>query len=196
MRYSSITKYLKAHSIHRSRISTINGTFAVAVLPVEAYDAAKVIEAMRILGQAQPEGELTCIYCEKRPAESWDHLVSVVKNKLPHGPGHQIGNLVPSCGPCNSKKGGGDWEAFVKAGAAEGEDRTELVARIRAFQRACLAFPDHQHDALDPDVQQLEAIRARIEALMHEADVVAARIRQRKAAGAVSPTPSAQTASS
>ncbi len=41
-------------------------------------------------------------------------------------------------------------------------------------------YPDHQHDASDTDVMQLEAIRAQIEVLMREGDEVALRIRQRK----------------
>jgi hypothetical protein len=53
LRYPTIKKYLKAYSIHRSRISTIDGTFAAAVLPVGAYDAIKVVKAMKLLGQAQ-----------------------------------------------------------------------------------------------------------------------------------------------
>lgn len=42
-----------------------------------------------------------CAYCRSRPADSQDHVVPLCK-----GGTHSIGNLLPSCQPCNSSKGG------------------------------------------------------------------------------------------
>lgn len=40
-----------------------------------------------------------CAYCLTSPHEHWDHVVPIAR-----GGHHSVGNLVPSCAPCNLKK--------------------------------------------------------------------------------------------
>ena len=80
----------------------MNHAFASALAPCSDYDEEVLSAALRFLGQ-DPNGDLTCVYCSQ-PATTWDHLVGLVEKAELRGFGHQIGNLVPSCQPCNSSK--------------------------------------------------------------------------------------------
>ncbi len=46
-----------------------------------------------------------CAYCRKADATDMEHVVP-----LADGGHHALYNLVPSCGPCNTKKGAQTWE--------------------------------------------------------------------------------------
>ena len=80
MKKRSIKSHLSLYSIFQKRRTTINHVFASAIAPVDEYDEVELGEAIRSLGQ-DPEGDLQCIYCGLR-ADTWDHLVDLVKNAL------------------------------------------------------------------------------------------------------------------
>lgn len=54
-----------------------------------------------------------CAYCQKAPATQVDHVIPLALGGTNH-----IGNLAPSCGPCNRAKGANlliEWRAGKKA---------------------------------------------------------------------------------
>ena len=46
------------------------------------------------------QGSPICVYCRQRPATEADHVIEVDR-----GGDSSLENLVPSCKPCNSRKG-------------------------------------------------------------------------------------------
>lgn len=108
----SIRNHLKPYSIFQKRRTTINHAFASALAPYDIYDEQIIDKALKVLGQ-DPNGYLYCVYCGSK-AQTWDHLVGLVKDAQLRGYGHQIGNLVPCCRDCNSKKGSKDWRQFIE----------------------------------------------------------------------------------
>jgi 5-methylcytosine-specific restriction endonuclease McrA len=177
---SSIKFHLSPYSIRRKRQTTINHAFASAIAPVDKYDEKRLDEALRLLGQ-DPDGELTCIYCG-RPAETWDHLHSLVKDAKLSGFGHQLGNLVPCCKECNSRKGAKDWEAFLK----------NVLSEQTAFEERCnliTSYRDRYVDRINPaslaekcpeDWNRYCEIKSHIINLMKEADDIAEKLREDK----------------
>lgn len=134
MDFCTIKNHLKAYSVRARRATTINHAFASAIVPFDRYDAetiARVKEAMRKFDQDL--NDLHCVYCvdRKTPAATWDHLVGLVKNKEPHGYGHQVGNLVPCCKSCNEKKGGKDWEDFVDQNSSDPTKKKRLKRQLK-----------------------------------------------------------------
>ena len=106
MKLAGIKKHLRSYSIVQRRKTTVNHAFASALAPCDDYDEKRVAEAMALLSQTDLN-DLRCVYCYSE-AETWDHLVGLVKDSELNGYGHQIGNLVPCCGGCNSSKGNKD----------------------------------------------------------------------------------------
>jgi hypothetical protein len=175
MKKESIKFHLAPYSIYQKRKTTINHAFASGIAPVDQYDEAKLRTALRSLGQ-DPDADLDCIYCGST-AETWDHLVGLVKNSELRGYGHQLGNLVPWCRDCNSKKGAKDWNVFLRAAFPDQfEPRSTLIS----------SYLD-QH-AVPVDLQRLEKIspndwteycatKKQILDLMKKADEIALRLR-------------------
>jgi hypothetical protein len=174
---NSIKKHLARYSIFHKRRTTINHAFASALAPQDEYDEQRLDEALKFLGQ-DPDGDLRCVFCG-RPAATWDHLVSLVKDGVLRGFGHQLGNLVPCCAVCNSAKGAKDWDVFIASQAAEGAERSELLKLLAAYnarfaqpvdlERAKRLLPDEWSRYMD--------LKRQIFELMREADVAAARLR-------------------
>jgi hypothetical protein len=54
---------------------------------------------------------------------SIEHAIPIHKEKLG---GHRLGNLVPTCKPCNGKKGGKDFREFL-------EENTAAISRIEEY---------------------------------------------------------------
>jgi hypothetical protein len=131
----SIARHLRRYLII-TRISTIRNAFASAIAPSDGWDIKTVLprveEALSKMGQTDLK-KLTCVYCN-RDAETWDHLVKLVKGgKLnDEGYGHQIGNLAPCCKNCNSAKQGRDFREFVENDSSIEGDRNDLIARLEA----------------------------------------------------------------
>lgn len=132
MRFSSIKVHLKPYSILDRRKTTVNHAFASALAPVDKFDSDRIAEALKTLGQ-DPSADLHCVYCE-RSAETWDHLVGLVKNSELFGFGHQIGNLVPSCKECNSLKGKKDFQTFLNERITNPRKKFLVQKRLERYQ--------------------------------------------------------------
>lgn len=125
----SIRSHLAPYSIFLKRKTTVAHAFASALAPSDEYDKNKVEVALNALGQKNLN-QLACVYC-KEVAQTWDHLENLVKNGKLNGFGHQIGNLVPCCRDCNSRKGGRPFRDFVNDSVTldEGEKQA-LISRL------------------------------------------------------------------
>ena len=184
MRLSDIRRHLTPYSIAERRRTTISHAFASALAPCDTYDEATVREAIASLGQ-DPDVALSCVYCDEG-AETWDHLVGLVKKSVLHGFGHQLGNLVPCCKPCNSKKGNREWRQFLEQNFSDPEKRELLTSRLAAYQAKYAEALNLSalETACPEDWAQYAELRHEIVGLMKKADIVAQRLRQKLARGA------------
>ena len=174
MRIKSIVSHLRPYIMLARRRTTINHAFAAAVAPSDTYDEATVSEAMLVLG-IDPSGDLGCAYCGER-AETWDHIFATVRHSRFSGHGHRLGNLLPCCKPCNSKKGNKAWDAHLRSLAMADDLRGKREGAIASFiDRYGVLEPTI---ATSPDHDRLEAIRLQVLELLTEGDAIAARIRQ------------------
>lgn len=178
MRIKSAAAHLRPYRMLANRRTTINHMFAAAIAPHDEYNASRVREAVALLGD-DPDGDLTCAYCGA-PAETWDHVFATVRNSRFSGHGHRLGNLLPCCKPCNSKKGNKDWHAHLVSLPMPEMDRERRTIKIERYLStfAC----DDSDPPLTQDRQRLDVIREQILSLMAEGDAVAARIRMGGAA--------------
>lgn len=184
MKRRSIKTHLSPYSIVRKRATTLNHAFASAIAPVDTYDDARVSAAIRILDQ-DPDGDLQCVYCG-RSATTWDHLVGLVKDKELHGYGHQIGNLVPCCRECNSKKGAKQWEEFLREITPSDADFSSKKRRIAAYlnRNATAVNLRNAAKALPHEWDRYVSLKAEILRLLGEADTLAIRLREKVASEA------------
>ncbi len=176
MKVSSIATHLRPYSILARRRTTIAHAFASAIASVDAVSPDSHRTAMVALKQ-DPEGDLFCVYCG-HPAETWDHLHSLVKKTEYSGYGHTIRNLVPCCRDCNSRKGGKEWREWLQGEAAP--DMNERIALIDGYSASleaeCVTVEELR--SLAPDLMgRYERLQNEILRLMHEADDVAAQLR-------------------
>ena len=179
MKIESIKKHLSPYSIYQKRHTTIAHAFASALAPVDGYDEARLLKALNAFGQ-EDEDDIRCVYCEK-PAQTWDHLVCLVRKGELNGYGHQIGNLVPSCKDCNSSKGAKDFRVFV-AGLTSLSDaqKKRLLSRLEDHQQLAKPFKAGESPAdIQAKVNQLKALKAEIFELMKKADAIASEIKQK-----------------
>lgn len=173
MRFSDIKRHLLPYAIYQRRKTTINHAFAAAIAPSDEFDAETVKHAIRLLGQ-NPDAELLCVYCDA-PAETWDHVYATVSQSVFSGAGHRVGNLLPCCKPCNSKKGNRAWKDYICSREAAGplrEQRIEVIGRYLRELFVIDAVPTNL-----PEYDRLLKLRAEILDLMKEADNVATSIR-------------------
>ena len=177
MRFSDIRRYLKPYSMVAARTTTINHAFAAAIAPSDPYDALRIREAIKHLGQ-DPDADLLCVYCGS-PAETWDHVHATVKDKAFSGYGHRIGNLLPCCKPCNSKKGNKAWQIYL-AGLPATRERDDRESKIKAYLEA-YSVRDSVATHL-PEYQQLQELRQKVLSLLAEADSVSRAIREKASA--------------
>ena len=179
MKVESIKKHLSAYSIYQKRHTTISHAFASALAPVDGYDEAMILNALRAFGQDDEE-DIRCVYCEKG-AQTWDHLVCLVKKGELNGYGHQIGNLVPSCKDCNSSKGAKDFRVFV-AGLPSLSDaqKRRLISRLEAHQKLSKPFKAADSPAvIQEKLVRLKALKSQIFELMKQADAIASEIKEK-----------------
>lgn len=178
MRKTSLKGHLKPYSIFNKRRTTINHAFASALAPNDQYDETVIDDALRVLGQ-NPDDDLECVYCG-REAETWDHLIGLVKNSQLRGYGHQIGNLIPCCRSCNSKKGSKDWRQFIEHHVTEETNRTQIQIKLSQYltRYAKVIDIDQIKRELPDEWLRYLAVKEQILALMKEADTIANRIRQ------------------
>jgi hypothetical protein len=101
----------------------------------------------------------------------------VAKAKF-RGTGHQIGNLVPCCGTCNSRKGSKDWETYLRDVVTElaFEGKRKAIADYTA-KFAVVVDPDGPEKLRPAKWQRYDEIRGQILSLMKEADEIAADMR-------------------
>ena len=177
MRYTDIKRHLQPYQIVARRKTTINHAFAAAIAPCDAFEEARIREAIVCLGQ-DPDLELRCVYCGNA-AETWDHVFAIVQGSTFSGYGHRLGNLLPCCKPCNSKKGNKDWRQFLQSLPLPPADRENRVTTVEGYLRRFSA-QDPIPGQL-PEYQQLQAIKQQIIDLMAQADAIANAIRERNA---------------
>ncbi|WP_123053474.1 HNH endonuclease [Clostridium sp. JN-1] len=172
----SIKEHLKPYSIFGKRKTTINHAFASALASYDEYDNKKVSDAIKILGQ-DPNNQLKCVYCDK-PAQTWDHVLSLVKKGEFSGYGHQIGNLLPCCKECNSAKGNKPWEVYLDKLIKEPKILSEKKEKIRKYISNntinTLQYIEKQEDKLN----EYKNIKEEILNLMKKADKIAGEIRK------------------
>jgi 5-methylcytosine-specific restriction endonuclease McrA len=188
MKKHSIKTHLAPYSILQKRKTTINHAFASAIAPVDEYDEVKLAAAIRLLGQ-DPDGDLNCVYCDLK-ATTWDHLVGLVENAELRGYGHQIGNLLPCCRDCNSKKGAKGWEIYLRKVIL---DQSAFEAKYKVIacyidRYAALVNLKRAAETLPDDWARYCAIKQEIFKLMAEADTIATRLRGLVAAKEVTAT--------
>ena len=175
MRYRDIRRFLKPYSIVASRTTTLNHAFAAAIAPCDSYDEEKMRVAIGLLGQ-DPDKDLDCVYCGLK-AETWDHVHATVRDKKFSGFGHRLGNLVPCCKPCNSRKGNKVWSAFLDSmGLDEVEltRRKNLIGTYLSEYRLLDSIPDQL-----PEYQQLQELLRQVLEVFARADILAAQVRQK-----------------
>jgi len=175
MRYSDIRRYLKPYSIVANRTTTVNHAFAAAIAPCDPYDEQKVRDAVRHLGQ-DPNGDLVCVYCGAK-AETWDHVHATVQDKKFSGFGHRLGNLLPCCKPCNSRKGNKVWSSYLDSldlDAVELTRRKGLIEAYLAQYRLLDAIPEQFHE-----YQQLQDLRQQVLKIFAQADTLAEQLRRK-----------------
>lgn len=174
MRAKSITTHLKPYRMLASRRTTINHMFAAAVAPHDIYDEEKVRAAVTLLGN-DPDGDLTCAYCGD-VAETWDHVFATVRNSRFSGHGHRLGNLLPCCKPCNSRKGNKSWESYLESLPLT---ETEHATRFATIGRYLATYERVEAiSSITDDHEKLDAIRMKVLELVAEGDEIAGRIRE------------------
>ncbi len=176
MKAQSIKKHLTDYSIYVKRWTTINHAFASALSVPDKYDINKVSEAIKVLGQ-DPDKDLLCVYC-KNPAQTWDHIKSLVSKSQYSGNGHQIGNLVPCCTPCNSEKISTDWKEFIDKKENDSSIKAETIERIEKYiHDYTTTFSFNIDNEYKIELQNLQLIKEQIFELMKKADIQATAIR-------------------
>jgi 5-methylcytosine-specific restriction endonuclease McrA len=175
MKMDSIKRYLKPYKM-KQRASTISHAFASALAPHDDFDEREVIKALRQLGQ--DPGNLKCVYCSRKAA-TWDHLMSIVKNSEFRGYGHQIGNLVPACRPCNEAKGGKNFRDYLLKG--KNPQRKVLVRKLESHLKKFSKQHDIQGFKKKNAVlwRQYERLRKQVLDKMKEGDLIAEKLRGR-----------------
>lgn len=173
MKIESLKRHLGRYSIQQRRETTLNHAFASAIAPTESYDSERIIEAMAVLGQSD-KSNLTCVYCGQA-AQTWDHLRPLVRNKVTSGYGHTLGNLVPSCRDCNSKKGNKDWLEWARLVSVSEEQIRRIGLYVEVYTPPPL--PWEALKASFPDLMKVyESKLAAIKSAMKEADLIARKI--------------------
>jgi hypothetical protein len=175
MQFEDLKRHLAPYRIYARRKTTINHAFAAAIAPCDGFVKETVIEALRLLEQ-DPERELKCVYCDD-PAETWDHVFATVKDSVFSGAGHRIGNLLPCCKQCNSRKGNRSWDAYIISREAPGPLRELRIERVRRYLSRL--FVADMLPASLPEYARFMEIRDEILRLMREADSLANAIRQK-----------------
>lgn len=105
---------------------------------------------------------LRCVYCDSLEVRRWDHLIPVAD-----GGDTVVGNMVPSCGPCDDSKSKNPFAAWLRARAKRGAITSDAAeARIRHLQEYVEHFsylPADLGANLSPELaSQLADLRARL----------------------------------
>lgn len=165
---------MKKVSIAGERGSSINNAFASALAMVSAFDEEAINKALEKLDQS-PTEPLRCVYCGD-PATDADHLIGLVKATRYTGHGQVIGNLVPSCGPCNQRKGNKPWRDWAES---EGVSK-ERIARIAEYESLAPPAVSEEHlKELYPDLMEAyEKLKNLCKDVMRAADNLANEVQR------------------
>ncbi len=173
MKIQSIKKHLSPYSIFQKRSTTINHAYASALAEYEDFDWEKLSKALIQLGQNLDE-DLKCFYCDN-PATTWDHLFGLVRNKKYAGYGHVIGNLVPSCSSCNSKKGNKNWRDYLK----DKKEKIILIERHIDNYLPPKLNEESMTNLFPKEMEEFNETKEKIFELMKKADDIARTIRDK-----------------
>ncbi|QFR43039.1 HNH endonuclease [Sulfurimonas xiamenensis] len=178
MKKEDIKRHLKTYSVYNKRRTTINHAFASAIAPSDDFNEEKMNEALKFLGQ-NPNEDLKCVFCNDE-AETWDHLVGLVKNGELRGYGHQVGNLVPCCKKCNSKKGSKEFDKFINEYDKIYFDKTELIELLSQYQRKFAKEINLEllKNKSPNEYNDFQEVKKEIFNLMEKADVLAEKLRK------------------
>jgi len=178
MKKQDIRRHLQDYSIHGKRKTTIAHAFASALSVADAYDVEKIDIALRTLGQ-DPDKDLLCIYCD-RPAETWDHIMAIVKDGKFSGYGHQVGNLIPCCKDCNSKKGNRDWKEFLISKRPNERTNPDIINKVESYiKNNTTQFKELIDEEINADIEKFEQIQNMVFDLMKLGDDQAKIIRDK-----------------
>jgi len=178
MKKQEIRRHLQEYSIYGKRKTTIAHAFASALSIADAYDEKRIDAALTMLGQ-DPDKDLQCVYCD-RAAETWDHIMAIVKDGKFSGHGHQIGNLIPCCKDCNSKKGNRDWRQFLISKRPNERTNPDIINRVEAYiKNNKTQFKELVDDEINADIEKFDQIQAMIFDLMKLGDDQAKAIRDK-----------------
>lgn len=180
-RLTLFKRKMKPTTIIKERATSIRNAFASALASVGNFDEEEINKALMILGQGDSSELLTCVYCGA-PAKTADHLNGLVIEKRYSGHGQVIGNLVPCCTSCNSRKGNKAWRKWCEglenfseeqkdrlteyeslAPQAVGHDELmerypDLMTRYEQLQEICIRTMQDA-DGIAKEIQDLEAQR-------------------------------------
>lgn len=175
MKKEDIKRHLNIYSVYDKRRTTINHSFASAIAPSDNYNEEIINEALEFLGQ-NPNEDLKCIFCGKE-AETWDHLTGLVKNGELRGFGHQIGNLVPCCKECNSRKGSKEFEKFINE---NNHNKKDLINLLHQYQNkfAKKIDLDNLKQKNPNEFKEFQKVKEEIMDLMIKADKIAIKLRK------------------
>jgi len=119
-----------------------------------------------------------CVYCDGSEVERWDHLVPVVA-----GGETVLGNMVPSCAPCDDSKSKSDFATWLRAQVSRGrisaKSGEERIARLHAYNEHFGYVPTELSSRLAAeDAAQLTELRSRLLTLRRDVEAFLARVRQ------------------
>jgi hypothetical protein len=162
-------------SVYRARATSINSAFASALSQVGAFNVDEINKALEKLGQGDTSKHLTCVYCDA-VAEDADHLNGLVLDKRYSGHGQVIGNLVPCCKTCNSKKQNRPWQRWADIKDVS-EERRQQIADYELL--APPAVSEEQLSEFYPDLMKAyERLKLICHDAMRAADDLAREIRR------------------
>ena len=109
---------------------------------------------------------------------SLDELKEHFKNNELRGYGHQIGNLVPCCKECNSKKGSKDYKVFIHEHNKIRKNKENLINLLSSYQETYSTKLNFEKLKASQEYEDFLIIKDKIFELMKEADLIAEKIRK------------------
>lgn len=171
-------KKMRPTSIVRERATSIHNAFASAIALVGKFDEDVINQALATLGQGDTSVDLICVYCGE-PATAADHLNGLVVSKQYSGNGQVIGNLVPCCNPCNSKKGNRPWRDWCDSLDRFTQEQKDQLADWEALAPVIVGHRELRElyrDLMD----EYERLKSVCLQAMADADEVAKEIQRRE----------------
>ena len=175
MKFKDIRRHLKPYSITKNRTTTINHAFAACIAPNDSFDEEKIKAAIVSLKQ-DPEKDLFCVYCGTG-AETWDHVHATVSKGEFSGHGNTLGNLLPCCKQCNSKKGNKLWRTYLEGMKLQKEVFNKRLRIISLYLEAYEArnyVPRYLSE-----YQELQRLKTEVLTIFKKADQLAKVIRDK-----------------